>query len=52
MIDTTLIERANSIIESDGKSCSFDAEVIAPLSVYRYWDGAVAMENIKSHEMN
>ena len=46
MTDATLIERLQSFIESEGKSCSFDPELITPEYVYRMWGGAVAIEEI------
>ncbi len=33
-------------MESEGKSCSYDPELITPLYVYRMWGGAVAIEEI------
>ena len=41
-----LKERLQSFIESEGKSCSFDPELITPEYVYRMWGGAVAIEDI------
>ena len=46
MTDTSLEERLQSFIESEGKSCSFDPELITPEYVYRMWGGAVAIEEI------
>lgn len=46
MTDSLLKERLQSFIESDGKSCSFDPELITPEYVYRMWGGAVAIEDI------
>lgn len=46
MADSLLKERLQSFIESDGKSCSFDPELITPEYVYRMWGGAVAIEDI------
>ena len=46
MTDTSLEERLQSFIESEGKSCSFDPELITPEYVYRMWGGAVAIEDI------
>jgi GDPmannose 4,6-dehydratase len=37
MTDATLIERLQSFIESEGKSCSFDPELITPEYVHRMW---------------
>lgn len=41
-----IIERLQEFMESEGKSCSFDPELITPEYVYRMWGGAVAIENI------
>ena len=46
MIDSALEERLQSFIECEGKSCSFDSELITPEYVYRMWGGAVAIEDI------
>ena len=46
MYNTGLLERLQSFIESEGKSYSFDPELITPEYVYRMWGGAVAIENI------
>ena len=46
MIHSMLKERLQSFIESEGKSCSFDPELITPEYVYRMWGGAVAIEDI------
>ena len=46
MTDSLLKERLQSFIESEGKSCSFDPELITPEYVYRMWGGAVAIEDI------
>ena len=46
MTDTLLKERLQFFIESEGKSCSFDPELITPEYVYRMWGGAVAIEDI------
>ena len=46
MTDTSLEERLQSFVESEGKSCSFDPELITPEYVYRMWGGAVAIEDI------
>ena len=46
MTDTSLEERLQSFIESEGKSCSFDLELITPEYVYRMWGGSVAIEDI------
>ena len=46
MADSLLKERLQSFIENEGKSCSFDPELITPKYVYRMWGGAVAVEDI------
>jgi len=37
MTDSLLKERLQSFIECEGKSCSFDPELITPEYVYRMW---------------
>ena len=46
MTDSSLEERLQSFIECEGKSCSFDPELITSEYVYRKWGGAVAIEEI------
>ena len=46
MTDATLIERLQSFIESEGKSCSFDPELITPKYVYRMWGRTIAIGEI------
>ena len=46
MMDSSLEESLQSFIDSEGKSCSFDPELITPEYVYRMWGGAVANEDI------
>ena len=41
-----IVNRRLQFIESEGKSCSFDPELITPEYVYRMWGGAVAIEDI------
>jgi hypothetical protein len=48
MTDATLIERLQSFIESEGKSCSFDPELITPEYVYRMWGGKFSIEEIEN----
>lgn len=48
MTDTSLEERLQSFVESEGKSCSFDPELITPEYVYRMWGGSVAIDDIKT----
>ena len=40
-------ERLRDFIESEGKSCSFDPELITPLYVYRMWGGKVPLDEIE-----
>ncbi len=46
MTDSSLEERRQSFIESEGKSCSFAPELITPEYVYRMWGGNVAIDEI------
>ena len=46
MTGTTLYNRLKDFIECEGKSCSFDLELITPEYVYRMWGGSVAIEDI------
>ena len=46
MTDSSLEERLQSFMECEGKSCSFNLELITPEYVYRMWGGAVAIEDI------
>lgn len=46
MVDSKLRNRIQEFIEKEGKSCSFDPELITPLYVYRMWGGSVAIEDI------
>ena len=46
MTGTTLYNRLREFIESEGKSCSFDPELITPEYVYRMWGGSVAIDEI------
>lgn len=46
MIEGTLIDRLNEFMECEGRSCSFDPELITPEYVYRMWGGAGAIEDI------
>ena len=47
MSDTTLYNSLKEFIESEGKSCSFDPELITPEYVFRMWGGQVPLEEIK-----
>lgn len=46
MTGTTLYNRLKDFIECEGKSCSFDPELITPEYVYRMWGGSVAIDEI------
>ena len=46
MTDTTMIDRLKEFMECEGRSCSFDPELITPEYVYRMRGGAVAIEDI------
>lgn len=46
MIEGTLIDRLNEFMECEGRSCSFDPELITPEYVYRMWGGNVAIDEI------
>lgn len=48
MTDTTLYNRLKNFIESEGKSCSFDPELITPEYVYRMWGGKFSIEEIEN----
>jgi hypothetical protein len=39
MIEGTLIDRLNEFMECEGRSCSFDPELITSEYVYRMWGG-------------
>lgn len=43
MVDFSLIDRLKAFIEYEGKSCSFDPELITPMYVYRMWGGIVTV---------
>jgi hypothetical protein len=51
MTDSSLEERLQSFMECEGKSCSFDPELITPEYVYRMWGGAIPMEDIENGMM-
>lgn len=42
----TISERPKEFVESEGKSCSFDPELITPEYVYRMWGGCIAIDEI------
>lgn len=41
-----IVSRIREFMECEGRSCSFDPELITPEYVYRMWGGAVAIEDI------
>ncbi len=41
-----ILDKLQQFIESEGKSCSFDPELITPLYVYRMWGGNVPLEDV------
>ena len=46
MPDSTLYNRLNEFLESEGRSCSFDPELITAEYVYRMWGGSVSVDEI------
>ena len=48
MTGTTLYNRLKNFIESEGKSCSFDPELITPEYVYRMWGGKFSIAEIEN----
>jgi len=46
MPDSTLYNRLKEFLESEGRSCSFDPELITPEYVYRMWGGNVSVDEI------
>ena len=48
MNDTSLIERLNTFMEQEARSCSMDFGCITPEYVYRMWGRSVAIEEIAS----
>ena len=47
MSDSTPCNRLKDFIECEGKSCSFDPELITPEYFYRMWGGSVAIDEIE-----
>ena len=47
MVDSTLCNRIREFIENEGKSCSFDPELITAEYVYRVWGGTVTLNKIE-----
>lgn len=48
MVDSTLRNRIYEFIENEGKSCSYDPELITPEYVYRMWGSQVPLEDIEA----
>lgn len=48
MTDTTMIDRLKEFMECEGRSCSFDPELITPEYVYRMWGGNFSIEEIEN----
>lgn len=46
-----IIERLCEFMENEGRSCSFDPELITPEYVYRMWGGSVAINEIATGMM-
>lgn len=46
MLPSQLQSRLLQFLEDEGKSCSFDPELITPEYVYRMWGGSVAIDEI------
>lgn len=47
MSNSTLYNRLRDFMECEGKSCSFDPELITPEYVYRMWGRSVALDEIE-----
>lgn len=47
MVDSTMRNRIQEFVENEGKSCSFDPELITPEYVYRMWGGKVPLNEIE-----
>lgn len=48
MSDSTLHNRLKEFLENEGKSCSFDPELITPMYVYRMWGGKFSIEEVEN----
>ena len=48
MSDSTLHNRLKEFLENEGKSCSFDPELITPEYVFRMWGGKFSIEEIEN----
>lgn len=46
MYDSTLYNRLKEFLECEGRSCSFDPELISAEYVYGMWGGSVSLEEI------
>lgn len=44
----TISERLKEFVQSEGKSCSFDPELITPEYVFRMWGGKFSIEEIEN----
>lgn len=42
-----MIDRLNEFMECEGRSCSFDPELITPEYVYKMWGGTVPFDEIE-----
>lgn len=47
MVDMDIVNKLQQFIECEGKSCSFDPELITPEYVYRMWGGTVSLNEIE-----
>ena len=43
-----IVERLQSFMENEARSCSMDFGCVTPLCVYRMWGGTVAFEDIST----
>ena len=43
---TDIVSRLREFMDCEGRSCSFDPELITPEYVYRMWGGSVAIDEI------
>lgn len=47
-MDSVLLDRIQSFIDNEEKSCSMDFGCITPLYVYRMWGGDVPLNEIEA----
>ena len=47
MTETTLIERLQSFVENEARSCSMEPGLVTPEYVYRMWGGRVPLNEIE-----